>query len=222
MLHNLDCRIGMQGLKDGEADHFYADPPFGINFSTKESMYNREKGKVRQGYTESEGDYYTWCMSWLVDLNRVVHGSGVICSGWTHLGPLLIAVEKAGFKVQNHIIWHYPFGPATKKKFVSSHQHILWVHNNHEPWFNRADYKYLDCQDVWYIKREYKKGKQVNANEQPSALMRKITKYMFEPESYVIDLFAGSGKLGRIVENQKCRYTGWEINSERFTKHQVG
>lgn len=50
-----------------------------------------------------------------------------IISGWTNLKDILIALDTLGLYIENHIIWKYNFGVYTKKKFVSSHYHILYV-----------------------------------------------------------------------------------------------
>ena len=77
-----------------------------------------------------------------------------------------------GFTTINHIIWKYQFGVVTKKKFVTSHYHCLYVCKNDQKrkFFPFSRYKkedktkegrslhYKDKEDVWDIKREYWTG----------------------------------------------------------------
>mgnify|MGYP000471625040 CR=1 FL=1 len=45
---------------------------------------------------------------------------------------ILIAIDDLGFITVNHIIWKYQFGVVTKRKFVTSHYHCLYVCKNDE------------------------------------------------------------------------------------------
>lgn len=188
-IYYKDCVIGLKDIEDKSIDHFYVDPPFDIDFNHKESMYNRNKSNVIKGYTEpNKISYYDFCLSWVKQLHRVLkdNGSGWICSGWSNLGDVLRAVDDCDFTVVNHVIWKYQFGVYTKRKFVTSHYHMIFIVKNKKDWYFNKDIRYSDnrdCkgninyrdrEDVWTIDRPYNHGKYKNANTQPIELVKKL------------------------------------------------
>lgn len=85
-----------------------------------------------------------------------------------------VALDEIGFITVNHIIWKYQFGVVTRRKFVTSHYHCLYVCKGDEKrkFFPYARFgkqsenelgrslHYEDKEDVWVIKREYWHGDQ--------------------------------------------------------------
>ena len=223
-----DCREGTAKLPDRSIDHFYVDPPFDIGFTAVESMYNRKKKHVVKGYTEPAEPYYNFCLSWLEQCYRVLkdNGSGWICSGWSNLGDVLLAIHDAGFLVVNHVIWKYQFGVYTKHKFVTSHYHLLFVAKNHKEWYfnkegcyadtrdNNGNSNYRDREDVWVINRPYNRGALKNANTQPLRLVEKALSYTTRKNDLVLDCFAGGGTTAVACIRLGRRYLGYEINPE--------
>ena len=57
LIHYEDCINGMRALQDESIDVIVADPPFGISFSGKEAVYNRDESLVADGYHEIEEKY---------------------------------------------------------------------------------------------------------------------------------------------------------------------
>ena len=61
-----DCVEGMKELKAESIDLIIADPPFGLDFTGKESLYNRNSEYVVEGYHEIEiGDYQSFTSRWM-------------------------------------------------------------------------------------------------------------------------------------------------------------
>ena len=80
----------------------------------------------------------------------------------------LKVLTEAGFTTINHLIWKYQFGVFTKKKYVTSHYHILFVVKNPARYtFNKIDHY---PEDVWVINREYWKGKKKTPTKLPLKL----------------------------------------------------
>jgi len=106
-----------------------------------------------------------------------------------------------GFITVNHIIWKYQFGVVTKRKFVTSHYHCLYVCKNDEkrkffPYSrygkeeddkNGGSLHYKDKEDVWIIKREYWTGDQKTPTKLPAELIKKILMYSSEEGDIVLD-----------------------------------
>ena len=221
-----DCIEGLKKLQPESVDHFYADPPFDIDFNKKETMYNRNKINVVSGYQEPSGDYYTFSKSWIEQCYRVLkkNGSGWICSGWSNLGEVLKAIKDSGFTVINHVVWKYQFGVYTKKKFVTSHYHLLFIVKNPKNWTFNKDFRfkdirtnsgnanYRDREDVWIIDRPYQNGKEKNANTQPIELVEKALGYTTNKGDLVLDCFMGGATTALACISLGRDYIGFEIN----------
>jgi len=221
-----DCKKGMQNLPEMSIDHFYADPPFNINFSKKESMYNRKKKHVIKGYKEPNVSYYEFSKSWIEQCYKILkeNGSGWICSGWSNLKDVLRAIDDCGFTIVNHVIWKYQFGVYTKKKFITSHYHLLFVVKNPKQWYfdkncrwddvrdKNGNINYRDRQDVWTINRPYNNGKDKNANTQPPELVRKAIEYTTKKGDVILDPFMGGATTAVVCILLERNYIGFEIN----------
>ena len=130
MIFNCDCISGAKRhLHDGVCDLLICDPPFGISEASFDKHYKRNEDLVLKGYVEAPKDYYQFSYDWLSEANRILRpdGSMYIISGWSNLKDVLNAVDEVGFYTINHIIWKFNFGVATKKKYVTSHYHVLYL-----------------------------------------------------------------------------------------------
>ena len=220
-------------------DLIITDPPFAINFNSKQSSYNRKKSNVLQGYDEIQPqDYYDFSVSWLREAYRVLreNGSMYVCSGWTHLRDILNALHETGWHDTNHIQWKYQFGVFTSRRFVTSHYTIIYACKNDKkrkfyPYsrFDKNAHKggrslhYADKEDVWVISREYWRGQTKTPTKLPGALVEKMLAYSSTPGDNVMDPFAGSGQVGVYARQTKRKFTGFEIVPEycRFANDRI-
>lgn len=232
-IFNEDCVAGMQRLPADIVDLVITDPPFGIDFKAKRPNYNRKPNRVLDGYSEvSPLDYYAFTKSWLTEVQRVLKptGSAFIFSGWNNLKDILNALSDVGLETVNHIIWKYQFGVVTKRKFVTSHYHCLFVAKNDKQRsfhansrFSREDRtddgksaRYRDMEDVWVIKREYWKGDIKTPTKLPRELIEKILDYASVEGDLVLDPFVGSGQVTVVAQTRNRQYLGFEIVPEYF------
>jgi len=190
-----------------------ADPPFGIGFKSNLQTYNRDKDALR--YVEVPLEKYSSFVSSLLSLSKKAltdDGSMYLFSGWNNLRIVLNAVEKVGFHVLNHIIWKYQFGVYTKRKFVTSHYHILLLMKNLKNHiFNKQkDYD----EDVWVFKRKYNFRTETAGNELPLELVKKCILTSSNEGDLVLDPVLGSGTTMKacMETNRKC--IGIELNKE--------
>lgn len=159
-----------------------------------------------------------------------------LVSGWSNLGSVLTALDRINFHVINHIIWKYNFGVYTKRKFVSSHYHILyatkWSKKQAKPTFNTycrfdKDDKnenggslcYQDREDVWVINREYRPGEKKNCNKLPDALLEKMILYSSNPGDVVCDFFLGNFTTAYVALRNGRGIVGFESNTEAYQQH---
>lgn len=207
-----DCVEGMKKLPNESVDVIVADPPFGLSFTGKESIYNRDDRFVRGGYQEVEEDYEEFSLRWIQELPRIMKksGSAWIFSGWTHLGDLLNAVRKVGLILVNNVIWKYQFGVFTDRKFVTSHYHILFLVKSNDYYFNKITHYPLD---VWEINRTYRSGEVKNSTKLPEKVVMRCTDFTSRPGSLVIDPFMGNGTTAVVAKATYRHYLGFEINT---------
>jgi site-specific DNA-methyltransferase (adenine-specific) len=224
----MDCIDGMQLVKPNSVDLVVTDPPFAIDFKATKQNYNRTASRVMQGYNEiKQKDYYDFTAKWMEQTFRILKESGsmYVFSGWNNLKDILNALDDVGFVTINHIIWKYQFGVVTKKKFVTSHYHCLYVCKNEKKRrfypFTRfsknqktsegRSLHYRDKEDVWDIKREYWTGDKKTPTKLPAELLRKILEYSSKEGDTVFDPFLGSGQVAMIAKQMSRNYLGFEI-----------
>jgi len=209
-----DCVTGMKELPDASVDLVIADPPFGIDFDGKSSVYNRDEGLVIEGYEERSESYHEFTTKWLAELPRIMkpESSAYVFSGWTNLDAVLQGARAAGLVTLNHLIWHYPFGVYTKKRFVTSHYHIvLLVKNPRKYFFNKIE-NYPE--DVWSVKRQYRTGLAKNATTLPLEVVARCIDFSSKPGDIVLDPFMGNGTTAVAAKMNFRRFIGFEINEK--------
>ena len=231
--YNMNCIKAMQLLPHNKIDLIITDPPFAINFKAKKANYNRTASRVLKGYNEIKPeDYYDFTFDWMSQARRILKESGsmYVFSGWNNLKDILMALDDTGFTTINHVIWKYQFGVVTKKKFVTSHYHCLYVCKNEKKrkFYPFSRFKktsktkegrslhYKDKEDVWNIKREYWTGDEKTPTKLPAELIEKILQYSSKKGDVVFDPFLGSGQVAVLSKSLGRKYLGFEIVKEYY------
>jgi site-specific DNA-methyltransferase (adenine-specific) len=207
-----DCIQGMRNLDKESVDVVIADPPFGINFTGKEAIYNRDETLVVEGYHEVEGNYDSFTSRWIAELPRILKKTGTawIFSGWTNLRQVLTAIDSTRLNLINHIIWKYQFGVFTRRKFVTSHYHLLFLaRDTKQYYFNKIEHYPLD---VWEINRTYNKGERKNGTKLPTELIMKCIDFSSKPGDLILDPFMGNATTAVASRGGYRHFIGFEIN----------
>jgi site-specific DNA-methyltransferase (adenine-specific) len=207
----------MPKIPDGVIDLIVTDPPFAIDFKAQRENYNRTGTNVMEGYQEIPiAEYHDFTQRWMVEAARVLtpDGSMYVFSGWNRLRDILEGLDAAGFTTINHLIWKYQFGVFTKKKYVTSHYHILFVVKDPKRYtFNKIDHY---PEDVWVINREYWKGKKKTPTKLPSEIVKKMLMYSSNAGDLVFDPFLGSGTVAVVSQREGRHFLGFEVVPEYF------
>lgn len=209
-----DCIRGMQSLPTKSIDLIIADPPFGLDFSGKESIYNRDSAYVVEDYGEIQSNYNDFTERWIFQLPRIMKptSSAYIFSGWTNLEDILRSIRKSGLTVLNHLIWQYQFGVYTKIKFVTSHYHILFLAKDPKKYyFNKIEHYPTD---IWDIKREYSPGRKKNGTKLPVQLIQRCIDFSSKPGDIILDPFMGNGTTAEAAKANYRHFIGFEINEK--------
>ncbi|MBD3275138.1 MAG: site-specific DNA-methyltransferase [Candidatus Marinimicrobia bacterium] len=232
--YNMDCIEGTKKyIKNDSIDLIITDPPYGIDGDKLHKHYNRNEDFVIDGYVEIPAEEYEdFSLQWIKQAERILKpgGSMYIVSGYTNLFSILKALKQTNLQELNHIIWKYNFGVYTKRKYVSSHYHILYyvkpgkrhTFNTHSRYSTQerdeknGSLNYQDREDVWIINREYKPGKVKNKNELPTALLTKMIQYSSNEGDIVCDLFLGSFSTAKVAIGLNRHATGFELSEQAF------
>ncbi len=237
LFHHGDCVEGArQHVPDGSVDLIVTDPPYGIGGDTLHKHYNRSEDFVVDGYVEVPAEEYgEFTHAWVREAARVLrpNGSIYIVSGYTNLYHILDALRATDLREVNHIVWRYNFGVHTRRKYISSHYHILYYerpgpgnrtfnanvrYGPQERDDRGGSLNYQDREDVWVINREYKPGRRKNKNELPTELLVKMVQYSSKEGDLVCDLFMGGFSTARVAVGLRRRFVGFEVSEAIFAE----
>ena len=234
LFYNEECIAGTRNhLKDNSVDLIITDPPYGICGDTLHRHYNRDERCVVPGYVEiPDHEYADFSVRWIREAERVLRpgGSIYIVSGYTNLYDILHALKQTSLVEVNHIVWKFRFGVFTRRKYISSHYHILFYEKpggrrvfnveSRYGFFEKTDGgrspNTSDREDVWVINREYKPGQQKNKNELPHALLVKMLQYSSNEGDLVCDFFLGGFSTAKAAIGLNRRVVGFEVSEQIF------
>jgi len=198
-------------------DLIIADPPFGISFSKSSHEYGAKEYDLYKDDFTSES-YLEFSEKWIKSCYDALNPSGslYIISGWTNLQYILNAIETTDFHVLNHAIWHFSWGVYTKRRFVTSHYHIILLVKNKKK-YQFFKQKHYD-EDVFYWK-EYNRGNDPNRIkghpcQLPIVLLEKLILTSSSKGDLVGDVFSGSGGAILAARMTDRDVIGFELRKE--------
>ena len=207
----------MKEIPENSIDLIVTDPPFAIDFKAQRNNYHRTQSRVLEGYNEIPKEkYYDFTLSWIKEAYRILKNTGAmyVFSGWTNLRDILNALEETKFIMINHLIWKYQFGVFTKRKFVTSHYHILFVVKDKKRYkFNKIEHY---PEDVLIINREYWTGKIKTPTKLPMELVKKLILFSSDEGDIIFDPFLGSGTVPVCAKMLGRHYLGFEIVKDYY------
>jgi site-specific DNA-methyltransferase (adenine-specific) len=235
-IYNGDCIDVNKRIADESVTLGIYDPPFGIGEAGFDRHYKRDSKNVIEGYQEAPQDYRQWTLDWMREAKRVLHpnGSMFVIIGHTNLIHVLNAAVELDLPMINHIIWKYNFGVNTKKKFVTSHYHVLYFaksltanrifnvncrFGNQEIAADGGKALYDDLEDVFVINKEYAPDEKKNQNKLPEELIQKLILYTSNEGDVVCDFFMGNFTTAKVARKLGRKVCGYEINPESFAYH---
>ncbi len=198
-------------------DLIIADPPFGISFSKSSHEYGAKEYKLYEDDFTPES-YLDFSKNWIKSCYDALNptGSLYIISGWTNLQYILNAIETTDFHMLNHAIWHFSWGVYTKRRFVTSHYHIILLVKNKKK-YQFFKQKHYD-EDVFYWK-EYNRGNDPNRIkghpcQLPIVLLEKLILTSSSKGDLVGDVFSGSGGTILAARMTARDVVGFELRKE--------
>lgn len=229
-VYNQDCITGMQDhVEDGSVDLIFTDPPYGIEGDKLDAHYHRDESNVVPGYVEVPLETYNqFSKDWITECARCLRpgGSMYIVSGYTNLHHVLNALHSTDLQEINHIIAKYSFGVSTKKKFVSSHYHVLFWQKpdkgKQKRTFNTNVY-YTDQKDSYHdrltvqdMPRAHNPGQLKNKNQLSEDFIEKFIMYSSNRGDTVMDPFCGGFTTARTALRYDRNFVGFEMNKNAY------
>lgn len=121
----------------------------------------------------------------------------VFCD-WRMVSVLQPAIESAGWRFQNLIVWDKG-QPGLGRGFRAQHELLLHMTAGEPEYHNQHFGNVLRCSRVHSTQREH-------PTEKPVALLRDLLQVIAPPDGLVLDPFAGSGSTG-----VACAMGGWRF-----------
>lgn len=112
-------------------------------------------------------------------------GSLVVFADWRMVPTLAPAIESAGLRFQNLVIWD-KLHPGMGQGFRAQHEVILHFTNGQPAYYCRSAGNVLRVARVRHDRRRHQ-------TEKPVELLRKLIEVVAPPEGLVLDPFGGSG-----------------------------
>jgi site-specific DNA-methyltransferase (adenine-specific)/modification methylase len=236
-IRQSDCVAGMKKIRAGTVAVVFADPPYNLSGKKMTNRVSRTGGafeKVNEKWdTFSDSEYLEFTAAWLSESHRVLKPAGAIyvCASQHNLGPVLIALEKIGFKVKNIIVWEKPnaMPNLTRRTFTHSVEFVIWAVKGKGWTFNFEKLKVLNpdrqkdgspkmLRDVWRLpvvqgveRLRGKDGKALHPTQKPETLVERCLVASSSERDLVVDPFSGSGTTAVVSQKLGRRFLGFEM-----------
>jgi site-specific DNA-methyltransferase (adenine-specific) len=198
-------------------DLIIADPPFGISFSKSSHEYGADDYNLYNDDFTPES-YFEFSKKWIKNCYTALSpiGSLYIISGWTNLQYILNALETTDFHMLNHAIWNFSWGVYTKRRYVTSHYHVLLLVKNHKK-YQFVKQKHYD-EDVFFWEG-YNRGNDPHRIkghpcQLPIVLLEKLILTSSSVGDLVGDVFSGSGGTILAARRTGRNVIGFELREE--------
>lgn len=204
-----------------------ADPPFGIDFDKSSHEYGSDGYLLYEDKFEGN-EYEEFSFQWISRCFDALkeNGSMYIVSGWSNIGDILNAVKKTRFIIKNHLIWFFEWGVFTKRKYITSHYHILFLVKKDKEYTFKPQYSNPNTKrkghkyekDVFYWPK-YNRGNDPDRIkghpcQLPLVLLRKIIRISSNEEDWIGDIFSGSGGTLRASRELGRHCISFELNPD--------
>ena len=194
-----------------------ADPPFGISFNKSSHEYGSEKYDLYEDNFTPE-EYFEFSKKWIHTCYDTLteNGSMYVISGWTNLQFILNAISHSRFHILNHPIWYFSWGVYTKRRFVTSHYHILLLVKNQK---NYQFFKQKHYDEDVFFWPGYNRGNDPHRIkghpcQLPIVLLEKLILTSSSPGDLIGDVFSGSGGAILAARLTGRDVVGFEIREE--------
>lgn len=177
-------------LGDEKVDMAFSDPPYGVDYSSKNEFLNKQdKGNRVQRPIENDAieNYRQWFGLWLRNLKEFFkkYNTVYFCMSGQELHNLRLAMEDTGYKWGDYLIWVKNNHVMGRKDYKAKHEFIVYGwHGVHK--------FYGDFQTT-VIEIDKPLKNELHPTMKPVELVEKYLRDGSPDGGSVIDVFGGSG-----------------------------
>ncbi len=195
----------MNEWDDVNADLIVTDPPFGIEFSGKNTNYHRNVNNVVDGYAEWKLSEYGEKIQQLLEVikrNLKPDGQALIFSGWNNSNIIHNRILNfEGLNLRGKMYWVYNFAPVCRRKTSHNVYEIYWVTKSDKWTFhNRCSTHHCQQGEPNLSTLNFKRDYKVNMPKYPTRLPFKLLQCLLEhfsnEKDLIFDPLCGSGMIG--------------------------
>jgi len=198
----------MSDWENVNADLIITDPPFGIEFSGKNTNYHRNVNNVVDGYVEWRVNEYGYKIQQLLEgikNNLKTNGQALIFSGWNNSNIIHDRILRCkGLILRGKMYWVYNFAPTCRKRASHNVYEIYWVTKG-DKWIfhNRCTthhcYKGEPNLTSLIFKRDYKVNMPKYPTRLPFKLLQCLLEHFSNKNDMIFDPLCGSGMVGIVA-----------------------
>jgi len=216
----------LKTIPSGSIDLIYIDPPFNTG---KTQKHNFEDGEA-MSYEDSFDEFIPFIEPRLREAYRILSPNGTlyfhIDYREVHYCKVLLDTIFGRKSFLNEVIWVYDYGGRSKSKWSCKHDNILvYVKNPKDYIFNYDEIDRIPYMapslvgeekaaigktvtDSWWHTIVPTQGKERTGypTQKPLGILRRIIKVSSNPESVVMDFFAGSGSFGEAANENGRKF----------------
>ncbi len=223
-INQLLDKFFIKDMKDWinvNADLIITDPPFGIEFSGKNTNYHRNVENVVDGYIEWNLTEYGNKIREL--LNSIIrnlkeNGQALIFSGWNNSNIIHNEIIKfKEVKLRGKLYWVYNFAPVCRKKTSHNVYEIYWITKTEKWTFNnRCETEHCQSGEpnlsTLIFKRDYKVNMPKYPTRLPFKLLQCLLEHFSNENDLIFDPLCGSGMVGVVSYMLKRNFIIGDLN----------
>lgn len=194
---NGDALQILYDFPDATFDACITDPPYGGSYGD----FNGEKVTSRLWQKNIKTVFS--------ETKRITKQGAPICvfSDWRRYSDFSDILQEVGFIWRGVAVWHKSWSRPQKGRFMQDTEFIIWGSNGKMPFTRNAP-----CLHGFFSAGNVPSKKVFHQTQKPMELMREIIK-IAEPNSLIIDPFAGSGST--IVAAKEAGHTAIGIEIDK-------
>ena len=245
-VHLKDCVEGMASLPAACVDVAIADPPYNLskggNWKWDNSVqlpgFGGDWRKVMAQWDDLPlGEYFSFTLSWLSALKRIVKPTGSL---WIHgtyhnIGAINFALQLLEIEIINEVVWYKrnSFPNLSGRRLTASHETVLWAHTggakSRKYYFDYDQSKDMACPEdllkeqgkqmrtVWDIpnnkgRHEIQFGK--HPTQKPVRLLTRMLALSARENDILVAPFAGGGSECVAAQVLGMRYLAFETDPQ--------
>lgn len=199
----------MKSIPDESVDLVVADPPYLMSYK---SQHRKDKTHDFCSTIKNDNNEDVIIKS-LQEIYRVLKPNSAMymfCNS-NKIDVFKQAIEEAGFKIKNIIVWiknNWTMGDL-KAQFGKQYEFIILA-NKGRKFFNGKR-----IADVWYFDK-IANQKLIHQNQKPISLLKQCIEKHSNENDVVLDCFMGSGSTGVACKELNRRFIGIELEEKYF------